>query len=162
MKFITALLLCLAGSLIATVPSSQSAQAQDSNNSGPAPTSQDRKAGFGKPQVVTGTISMILPQQRMVVINVTDPRLAAEVLQSTRTITRQNGQTVSQSDNVTGVTEAPGKAQLTFEVNGGTLIRVKGERATFSDLEMSLNKQVRVRFVPHRSGNVARTVDVGS
>ena len=162
MKPVAAFLFCLALSVFAAVPPAGCAPGQDANKASAAANPRDRSAGFGKPQAVTGKISMIMPQKRMIVINVADPRLATEVLQGTRRTATQDGRTVAQSDNITGVTKAPGKAQLTFEVTGNTLIRVNGERATFSDLEMSLNKEARVRFVPHRSGNVARTIDLGS
>src|SRR5947209_7400632 len=83
---------------------------------------------FGKPQVVTGRITMMVPQQRLVVVAVRDSRVTVDTLRGTHRTVMQDGQPVSQSDIVTSVEKAPGEAELSFEVNSGTVIKIAGER----------------------------------
>ena len=138
----------------------QSRQVPTARNGKPVSASRTGKTGFGKPQAITGTIVMTVPQQRLVVVAVRDSRLTADQLRGTHTTVTQAGQTVSQSETITSVGKTPTEAELSFEVNRGTSIKIAGERAAFADLAFLENKQATIRFVPYRDGNVARSIEV--
>ena len=77
-----------------------------------------------KPETLSGTISMVLTEQKLVVV----------------------------------VSSA--KVPYNFKVTGGTRIKIGGKKARLADLAAQTSKTALVKFLPLRSGNVARSIEV--
>jgi hypothetical protein len=117
-------------------------------------------SGFGKPQVIRGTISTALPERNLVVLRVYDPRVTVQALAGVHRTVKEEGRAVSQSDEVSNAVQTPGEAEYDFKVNGSTSIRIDGQAATLADLTSLAKRRARVRFVPYRTGNVALRIDI--
>ncbi len=60
------------------------------------------------------------------------------------------------------IVQTQGGTPFDFEVTPGTHIDANGQKLTFQDLANDTNKNISVKFVPERTGDVARTVHLTS
>jgi hypothetical protein len=147
----------LASGLAVGSPHHQSSQAQ----AAPANPASDRRSGFGRPESITGAISMVNPEEGLLIVAQQGAGHATVVSGVAVVTTNEDGST-TRGD--TGVSAAPGPAvtEYRFRVGSSTLIQINGRNATLSDLAGMQDQQVAVRFVPERNGNFAKRIDAGS
>lgn len=69
--------------------------------------------------------------------------------------------TIVQADKKLIVVNDSSGVPFNFKVTG-TRITVNGQKAKLEDLSSQTNKQATVKYVPMRSGNVAKSIDIGS
>lgn len=126
-----------------------------------APRPEIPKSLIGKPEKISGTISMVLPEQRLIVLTVpanSVPKFLM-VLEDRTTITQKPEGVVKHHKRV--ILTQSDEANFNFKVTDSTSIRVDGRRMMSGSLEALNNKQATVRFVPLRSGNMAQVIEVG-
>lgn len=147
----------LAGGLAMASPRPQSSQSQTTS---PTPAS-DRRSGFGQPESITGTITMVNPDEGLLVVTEQGAGHSTDVSGATVTTQNPDGSTTATD---TGVSAAPAPAPVKyhFRVTAHTLIRADGRSVRLSDLAGMQNRQVTVHFVPERNGNFAQGIEVGS
>jgi ABC-type amino acid transport substrate-binding protein len=92
---------------------------------GEAPKAESPKASAAKAETLTGTLTIVQADKKLVVVT-----------------------------NSSGI-------PFSFKVTG-TRITVNGQKAKLADLSSQTNKQATVKYVPSRSGNVAKTIEIGS
>jgi hypothetical protein len=107
----------------------------------------DAESGFGKPETITGTISVVEPGEGAVML----ARRGPTEPPSTELV-GNNGQ-------VTAL-QGPGETNYSFRVTSSTIIKVGGQPAKLADLAELQDKQATVRFVPKRDGNFATSLEV--
>jgi hypothetical protein len=111
--------IALLGFAVSAAPAAQASKAKATS----AKTAE--KASAAKAETLTGTISIVQADKKLVVVN-----------------------------DSSGV-------PFNFKV-AGTRIMINGKKAKLEDLSSETNKQATVKFVPLRSGNVAKSIEVGS
>ena len=98
-----------------------------------ATSSQDSKAGLGRPETITGTIVMVRPAEGIVILAVRGPSQPP----STRIVVHQetfrHGEAVVREEATT-VTKGPGETDFSFIVVSSTLIKVDGEPVALREL----------------------------
>ena len=125
-------------------------------------SSQDSKAGFGRPEAITGTILMVKPEEGIVVLAVRGPSEPAStnILVDEKRWRDENGNVVLREEGTTA-SEGPGETDFNFRVGSSTLIKVDGQAATLRELAAWKDRAATVRFVPRRAGNFALGIEVG-
>jgi hypothetical protein len=123
----------------------------------------DRRGGFGRPESITGTVSMVRPEQGLLVVTKQGPGQPASTTVAGTTVVTQNADgTTSKADTNVSVESGPGETDYYFRVTPSTLIRVDGRSAILSDLASVQDKHVTVHFVPEPNGNFAKAIEVTS
>jgi hypothetical protein len=125
----------------------------------PAVHSRDSKSGFGKPESIAGTLTLVNPQEGLVIVT----RQGAGEPPSTQlsgTETRDPRTNEVVKTNTVQATSGPGETEYRFRVTTHALIKVGEKRASLADLTQFQNKLATVYFVPERSGNLVLGLDV--
>ena len=146
----------LAASLVPAAPGPQT----DGQKS-PAVRASDRRSGFGRPESITGTISIVRPDEGLLVVKNQGAGHSTNISGASVVTQNPDGSTTTTDTDVSAA-PAPAEPQYKFRVTAHTLIRVNGQRATLRDLAGMQNKQVTVHFVPERNGNLAKGIETGS
>jgi hypothetical protein len=146
----------LAASLVAAAPGPQT-DAQKS----PAVRASDRRSGFGNPESITGTISVVKPDEGLLIV-VNQGAGHSTNVSGAAVVTQNPNGSAATTDTDVSAAPAPAATKYEFRVTAHTLIRVNGQRATLRDLGGMQDKQVTVHFVPERNGNFAEGIEVGS
>ena len=121
--------------------------------------SQEVGARLGKVETLTGTISMVKPEQGIVVVIRRGP---SEPASTQLTITRPvAANTTGGTDERVTVSNGPGETDYSFRVTSKTLIQSGEQRVSLASLVALQNKEVTVYFVPERSGNYALGIEAG-
>lgn len=155
--------LLLAGALSASWAAAQKADSPSPGDASPTKKaeaeSDSLKRLFGKPERISGKISMVVPEKRLIVLTV--PANAVPkflmVLEDQTTVTQQPDAVLKHHKKV--VLNQSTAASFNFKVTGSTAIKVGGRRVT-GDLTAINDKQATVRFVPLRTGNIAQAIDI--
>jgi hypothetical protein len=121
--------------------------------------SQDSKSGFGKPETISGTVTLVNPQEGLVIITRHGPGEPASTQLSGTETKAPNSNEVVKTDTVKA-TPAPGETEYRFRVTTHSLIKAGDQRVTLADLTQFQNKPATVYFVPERSGNFVLGLDV--
>jgi hypothetical protein len=122
---------------------------------------QDARAGFGRPEAITGTILAVKPEEGVVVLAVRGPS-APPSTQVVGTLHTERDGDVAVQEEKTSVGEAPGETDYAFKLSSSALIRTAaGQRLTLASLAGLENEQATVRFVPQRTGNYVLGIEVG-
>lgn len=119
-----------------------------------------RRSGFGKPESITGIISLVKPDEGLLTLEEQGAGHSTNVSGATAVTQNANGSTTS-TDTDVSASQGPSEPEYRFRVTANTLIRVNGQRATLNDLAGMQNKQAIVHFVPERNGNFAKGIEVG-
>jgi len=124
-----------------------------------AVSSRDQRAGFGRPETISGTITSI---DERGLLNVkregpSEPPTTDLTVVETR---NPNGGASSEPEEVQA-TPGPGRTDYTFRMTASTLIRINGQAKSLADLAGLQNRRATVHFVPRRSGDFATSVEVG-
>ncbi len=125
----------------------------------PAPRPEIPKDLIGKPEKISGTISMVLPEQRLIVLTVpaaSVPKFLM-VLEENTTLTQKPEGGVVRHHRKVILTQSD-EANFNFKVTKSTSIIVGGQPMSGSLAALN-NKQATVRFVPLRSGNIAQAIE---
>ena len=139
------------------------AVAQEADNpdeatvSKPAPR-EIPKSLVGKPEKISGTISMVVPEERLIVLTVpaaSVPKFLM-VLEENTTVTQKPEGVVKHHRKV--ILTQSDEANFNFKVTKSTSIIVGGQPMSGSLTALN-NKQATVRFVPLRSGNIAQAIE---
>jgi ABC-type amino acid transport substrate-binding protein len=69
-------------------------------------------------------------------------------------------QMVAADKKIVVLTDSAG-TPFNFKVTGATQIKVAGKKAKLDELASQTNKGASVKFLPTRSGNVARSIEIG-
>jgi|GEM_PF-5568801 len=117
------------------------------------------KSLLGKPEKISGLISMVVPEKRLIVVTVPANEVPKflMVLEDTTTTVQEPTGVVKHHKKV--VLTQSTAASFNFKVTDATAIKVGGRPLTGSLTALN-NKQATVRFVPLRSGNIAKAIDV--
>lgn len=112
-----------------------------------------------KPETITGRITMVKPQEGIVIVVRTGPSepLATELSWTESRDPASGG--VERSPMT--VTQAPGETDYAFKVTSSTLITVDGQRTSLDRLASSPYRQATVRFLARRTGDFAVEIRVG-
>jgi hypothetical protein len=121
----------------------------------------DRRSGFGNPESISGTISVVKPAEGLLIVENQGAGHSTNVSGAAVVTQNPNGSTTTADTDVSAA-PAPAETKYEFRVTAHTLIRVNGQRATLRDLAGMQDKQVTVHFVPERNGNFAEGIEVGS
>ena len=125
----------------------------------PSAHSQDSKSGFGKPETIAGILTLVNPQEGLVIVTRRGPgEPASTQLSGTETRNPRTGEVVK-TDTVQA-TPGPGETDYRFRVTAHSLIKAGDQRVTLADLTQFQNKPATVYFVPERSGNFVLGLDV--
>lgn len=151
-RFVLVIPLVLAAGLTLAKPSSAP---NDNRISSP-----DEKAGFGKPETITGTIWMVKPDEGIVVLAVRGSSQPPSTDFVVHTKTLRAGDQVIREEEITTV-PAPGETDFNFKVASSTLIKVDGHPLAMGELSALKGREATVRFVPRRDGNFALGIEVG-
>lgn len=133
---------------------------QQAAPSSPNVGASDHRSGFGKPESITGIISMVKPDEGLLVMEDQGAGHSTTVSGAATTTQNSNGSTTT-SDTDVSVSQGPSEPEYHFRVTANTLIRVNGQKATLNDLAGMQNKRATVHFVPERNGNFAKGIEVG-
>lgn len=123
-------------------------------------SSHDSKAGFGRPETITGTLVMVRPEEGIVILAVRGPSEPSSTQIVFHRKTFRNGDAVVREEDATA-TEGPGETDFSFRVVSSTLIKVDGQPVALRELAASKDRPATVRFVPRRAGNFALGIEVG-
>ncbi len=126
----------------------------------PVAPNSDRRSGFGNPESITGTISLVRPDEGLLVVKEQGVGHSSNISGATVVTQDANGSTTATDTDVSAA-PAPAETKYEFRVTANTLIRANGRSATLSDLAGMQNRQVTVHFVPERNGNFAKGIEVG-
>jgi hypothetical protein len=128
----------------------------------PAAQEPDRSSGFGRLESITGTISMVRPEEGLLIVTQRGPGQPAStaITVAERVTKNPDGTTTKTDAGVQAVAPGPGETDYRFRVTSSTLIHVSGRSGTLNDLANMQNKQVTVHFVPQRNGNFAKGIEV--
>ncbi|HEV3276269.1 MAG TPA: hypothetical protein VG860_05585 [Terriglobia bacterium] len=122
----------------------------------------DRRSGFGRPESISGTISLVSPEEGLLIVTKQGPGQPASTNVTGTTVVTQNPDgTTSSADTSVSMGPGPGETDYRFRVTGNTLIRLDGRPATLRDLAGVQDKQATVHFIPERNGNFAKGIEVG-
>jgi len=128
----------------------------------PATQESDRSSGFGRVESITGTISMVRPEEGLLVVAQRGPRQpASTAITVAERVTKNPDGTITKTDaGVQAVAPGPGETDYHFRVTSSTLIHANGQTVTLSGLADMQDKQVTVHFIPQRNGNFAKGIEV--
>lgn len=130
---------------------------QDTQNT---PGASDHRSGFGQPESMTGRISMVKPDEGLLIVEEQGAGHSTNVSGAAVVTQNPNGSTTTADTDVSAA-PAPAHTKYEFRVTAHTLIRVNGRRATLRDLAGMQDKQATVHFVPEHNGNFAKGIEVG-
>ena len=134
--------------------------AADPDAAKPAARPEIPKSLLGRPEKISGTISMVLPERRLVVLTV--PANAVPkflmVLEDQTTVSKKPEGTVKHHKRV--ILTQSDEATFDFIVTTGTSITLGGRRFASDSLADLNNRQATVRFVPRSNGNIAQLIEV--
>jgi len=120
---------------------------------------QQSKSGFGKPETVIGVLTVVKPEEGLVVITRSGPSEPATTqLVGTETRDRKTNEVVK-TDAVTA-TPGPGETKYRFRVTAHSLLKAGSQRVSLSELTQFQNQPATVHFVPERSGNFVLGLEV--
>lgn len=122
-----------------------------------AVSSRDVRAGFGKPETISGTISEV-DQRGLLMVKREGPS-EPSTTQLTVTETHNNSAETPQSTEVQ-TAPGPGQTDYTFRITSSTQIRIDGQSKSLADLAGFENRRATVHFIPRRSGNFAYSVRI--
>jgi hypothetical protein len=125
----------------------------------PAVPSQYSRSGFGKSESITGTLTLVNPQEGTVIVTQRGPNQPASTQLSGTETKAPNSNAVVKTDTVKA-TPAPGETEYRFRVTTHSLIKAGDQRVTLADLTQFQNKPATVYFVPERSGNFVLGLEV--
>src|ERR1051326_1006836 len=117
-----------------------------------ATSSRDSRAGFGKPETISGTIASV--DERGVLILKREGASEPATTQLSVTETRDPNQTAPVQSEVQAA-PGPGRTVYTFRITSTTQIRLNGQNKSAADLAGLQNRPATVHFIPRRSGNFA-------
>jgi hypothetical protein len=144
--------------LVGTLPLGAQA-AKPVNYNQPAFHSEGSKSGFGKPETIAGILTLVNPQEGLVIVTRRGPgEPASTQLSGTETRDPRTNEVVK-TDTVQA-TPGPGETDYRFRVTAHSLIKAGDQRVTLADLTQFQNKPATVHFVPERSGNFVLGLDV--
>jgi hypothetical protein len=123
-------------------------------------SSQDVKGGFGRPEMITGTVMMVKAGDGIVVLAVTGQSQAPSTVIVVHSRSVQDGEAVTRQEEITAV-PGPGETDYNFRVSPSTLIKVDGRRVALGELATLKGREATIRFVPQRAGNFALGIEVG-
>jgi len=146
----------LAAGLVAAAP-----EPQTDTQKSPAVRTADRRSGFGNPESITGTLSIVEPDEGLLIVKNQGAGQSTNV-SGAAVVTQNPDGSATTADTDVSAAPAPAETKYEFRVTAHTLIRLNGQRATLRDLVGMQNKQVTVHFVPERNGNFAEGIEVGS
>lgn len=127
-----------------------------------APSARDleRRSGFGRPESITGRISMVKPDEGLLIVEQQGKGHSTTISGATTVTQNANGSTTTTDTDVSS-SPAPAETEYRFRITASTLIRANGRRTTLNGLAGMQNKQATVHFVPERNGNFAKGIEVG-
>lgn len=116
---------------------------------------RDKRSGFGKPETISGTISVV-DERGLLTLRRQGPGEPATTdltVAETRSSPGEPGKTAA-------VDASPGLGQTdyTFRITSATRISVNGSAKSRADLGELQSRQATIYFVPRRSGNFATQV----
>jgi hypothetical protein len=124
-------------------------------------SSRDLRGGFGRPETITGTISMVKPEEGIVVLAVRGSSQApSAVVVVVHSKTVHDRDAVISEEQITAV-PGPGETDFSLRVARSTLIKVDGQPLAWGELPTLKGREATVRFVPRRAGNFALGIEVG-
>jgi len=129
------------------------------DDSKPAASSQHSKSGFGKPESLTGTLTLVNPQEGLVIVTQRGPNEPPSTQISGTETKAPNSDEVVETNSVK-VTPGPGQTEYRFRVTTHSLLKAGDQRVSLADLAQFQNKPATVYFVPERSGNFVLGIDV--
>ena len=132
----------------------------DPSTTQPAATQPDSvKSLLGKAERISGKISMVVLEKRLIVLTVPANEVPKflMVLEDSTSVVQQPDGVVKHHKKV--VLTQSTAASFNFKVTNTTAIKVGGRPMTGSLTALN-NKQATVRFVALRSGNIAQTIDI--
>jgi hypothetical protein len=119
------------------------------------------KSGFGRPESIEGTISIVKPEEGLLVVTEQGPGQPPSTQVKGATVVTQNSDgTSTATDTAVTAQPGPGETDYRFRITSSTLIRANGQRVTMNGLAGMQGKQVTVHFVPERNGNFAKGIEV--
>lgn len=127
--------------------------------SSPDVRTSDRRSGFGRPESITGRISMVNPAEGLLIVEEQGAGHSTNVSGAATVTQNPNGSTTT-TDTDVSASQGPSEPEYRFHVTVNTLIRVNGQRATLNDLAGMQKKQATIHFVPERNGNFAKGIEV--
>jgi hypothetical protein len=126
-----------------------------------AGNSQGRKSGFGRPESIAGTVSLVNPEEGLLIVTQRGPGQPPSTQISGTTVVTQNSDgTSTAADTAVTAGPGPGETEYRFRITSATLIQANGQRVTPTSLAGMQGKQVTVHFVPERNGNFAKGIEV--
>jgi hypothetical protein len=120
----------------------------------------DHKSGFGRPESITGRISMVKPDEGLLIVEEQGAGQSTNV-SGAAVVTQNTDGTKTTADTDVSAAPGPAEAEYHFRVTANTLILVNGQKATLNDLAGMQDKQVTIHFVPERNGNFVKGIEVG-
>jgi hypothetical protein len=129
------------------------------SSSEPAVQPQGVKDWLGKPQSIAGTLTLVKPQEGLVIITRSGPNEPATMqLSGTETRDPKTNEVVK-TDTITA-TPGPGETRYRFRVTAHSLLKAGSQRVSLADLTQFQNRPAIVHFVPERSGNFVLGLEV--
>jgi hypothetical protein len=119
---------------------------------------RDLRAGFGRPETISGTISAVDPRGELMLRREGPSEPATTHL--TVTETPDSSQSGPRPSAEVQTSPGPGLTEYIFKITSSTQIRVNGQTKSISDLAGLDDRKATVRFIPRRSGNFASSIDV--
>jgi len=156
-RFFPVALLLPSAVLAATLP--LTAQMKPVTYNQPAVYSRDAKSGFGRPETIAGTLTLVNPQEGLVIVTRRGPGEPPSTQLSGRETKAPNSNEVIKTDTVTA-TPGPGETEYRFRVTSHSLLKAGNQRVTLADLTQFEEKPATVYFIPERSGNFVLGLDV--
>jgi len=128
----------------------------------PAAQDTDRSSGFGRLESITGTISIVQPDEGLLIVTRQGPGQppSTAITVATHITKNADGTTTKADAGVLAVEPGPGETDYHFRLTSSTPIHMNGQTITLNDLANMRNKQVTVHFVPQRNGNFAKGIEV--
>jgi hypothetical protein len=128
-------------------------------NSEPDVQPQGVKGGFGKPQSIAGKLTLVKPQEGLVIITRSGPNEPASTqLSGTETRDPKTNEVVK-TDTITA-TPGPGETRYRFRVTTHSLLKAGSQRLSLAELTQFQNQPAIVHFIPERSGNFVLGLEV--
>ncbi|HEV2426580.1 MAG TPA: hypothetical protein VGZ29_17280 [Terriglobia bacterium] len=134
--------------------------ARQGGQNAPGDRGSDHRSGFGRPESITGKISLVKPDEGLLVVQEQGAGHSTNVSGAATITQNPNGSTTTKDTDVSA-SPGPAEPEYHFRVTANTLIRINGQRTTLNDLAGMQNKQATVHFVPERNGNFAKGIEVG-
>lgn len=121
-------------------------------------SSRDLRAGFGRPETISGTISSV-DERGVLILKREGPSEPATTQLTVSGPPNPDSAAPARSDEVQ-TSPGPGQTDYTFRITSSTQIQINGQNKPVADLAGLGNRRATVRFIPRRSGNFASSIDV--